>query len=309
MMRLRFTGRCTLGSPVLITLRISSRSAHTCSHSASSNARFSTELARSNACDSDMYPAPNPGSSGSKWNASRNFSRLCRSVSIFWLSTYVASMPSSPYRNWITSPALLRTVPSYLTMMSSIAFTRRRWMYPVSDVFTAVSMSPSRPPIAWKKNSCGVSPRRYEFSTNPRDSGPKSSLVKCGNDRPLNPNGMRLPSTFCWPTHAIICEMFRNEPFDPACTVIFTLLVSSRLACAEFPALSRALFKIWFTFCSKDCCMVMPGCISSSPFCARLITSLTSAFALVMVSLMERIVPSSAMVSEMPMVNPWCRSQ
>ena len=75
-----------------------------------------------------MYPAPNPGSSGSRWNVSRNFSLLCRSVSIFWLSTYVASMPSSPYRNWITSPALLRTVPSYLTMMSSIAFTKRRWM-------------------------------------------------------------------------------------------------------------------------------------------------------------------------------------
>ena len=43
---------------------------------------------------------------------------------------------------------------------------------PVSAVFTAVSMRPSRPPIAWKKNSDGVKPARYEFSTKPRDSGP-----------------------------------------------------------------------------------------------------------------------------------------
>ena len=154
-------------------------------------------------------------------------------------------------------------MPSYLTMMSSIAFTRRRWMYPVSDVFTAVSMRPSRPPMAWKKNSCGVNPRRYEFSTKPRDSGPRSSLGKCGNVRASNPNGMRFPSTFCCPTHAIICEMFRNDPFEPACTVILTLLVSSRLACAEFPALSRALFRIWFTFCSNVWCVVIPGCVSS----------------------------------------------
>ena len=53
----------------------------------------------------------------------------------------------------------------------SRTLTSRRWMYPVSDVFTAVSMSPSRPPMAWKKNSCGRRPRRYEFSTKPRDSG------------------------------------------------------------------------------------------------------------------------------------------
>ena len=72
-------------------------------------------------------------------------------------------------------------------------------MYPVEDVLTAVSMSPSRPPIAWKKSSCGVNPERYELETKPRDSGPRSSLVKCGRVRPANPKGMRFPSTFCWP--------------------------------------------------------------------------------------------------------------
>ena len=43
-------------------------------------------------------------------------------------------------------------------------------------------------------------------STNPRDSGPKSSFVKCGSVRWLKPKGMRLPSTFCCPTHAIIWQ-------------------------------------------------------------------------------------------------------
>jgi hypothetical protein len=36
------------------------------------------------------------------------------SASIFWLSMAAPSMPSSPYRNWMTSPTALRTVPSYL---------------------------------------------------------------------------------------------------------------------------------------------------------------------------------------------------
>ena len=65
--------------------------------------------------------------------------------------------------------------------------------------------------------------------------------MKCGSERPLKPKGMRLPSTFCCPTHAIICEMLRKDPLEPACTVILTLLVSSSEFCAEFPASSRAL--------------------------------------------------------------------
>jgi hypothetical protein len=45
-------------------------------------------------------------------------------------------------------------------------------MYPVSEVLTAVSIRPSLPPIAWKKNSSGVSPVKYEFLTNPLLSEP-----------------------------------------------------------------------------------------------------------------------------------------
>jgi hypothetical protein len=42
--------------------------------------------------------------------------------------------------------------------MSYNDFTSLRWMYPVLEVFTAVSDRPYRPPIEWKKNSCGFSP-------------------------------------------------------------------------------------------------------------------------------------------------------
>ena len=42
----------------------------------------------------------------------------------------------------------------------------------MSDVLTAVSISPSLPPIAWKKNSAGFKPVKYEFVTKPLASGP-----------------------------------------------------------------------------------------------------------------------------------------
>lgn len=182
-------------------------------------------------------------------------------------------------------------------------------MYPVDDVLTAVSISPSRPPIAWKNSSCGVSPDRYELDTNPRDSGPKSSFVKCGSVRPANPNGMRLPSTFCCPTHAIICEMLMKEPLDPAVTMRTTLLVSLRDDCAERPASSRALLSTWLTWFSNDSSMVRPGCASSSRACSFWVRRLTSFSARSMVSEMTRIVRSSATVSPMPMEKPCCSSQ
>mmetsp|Transcript_42303 Transcript_42303/g.76490 ORF Transcript_42303/g.76490 Transcript_42303/m.76490 type:complete len:261 (+) Transcript_42303:800-1582(+) len=55
--------------------------------------------------------------------------------------------PSSPNTNCTTSPLEVRTVRSYLSERSSKAFIRRRAMYPVSAVFTAVSTRPSRPPM------------------------------------------------------------------------------------------------------------------------------------------------------------------
>ena len=39
-----------------------------------------------------------------------------------------------------------------------MALINLRYKYPVSDVLTAVSINPSLPPIAWKKNSSGNNP-------------------------------------------------------------------------------------------------------------------------------------------------------
>mmetsp|Transcript_3996 Transcript_3996/g.11133 ORF Transcript_3996/g.11133 Transcript_3996/m.11133 type:complete len:210 (-) Transcript_3996:1531-2160(-) len=209
----------------------------------------------------------------------------------------------------MTSPRLLRTVPSYFRVTSSMAFTRRLWMYPVLEVFTAVSMSPSRPPMAWKKNSCGVSPRRYEFSTNPRDSGPWSSFRKWGSVRFTKPKGMRFPSTFCCPTQAVIWEMLMKEPLDPPVTMILMWLCSARLPCALFPAASRAWFSVLFTLASKVSTMVLPGCASRSPRWASWISFSTSSLASPMILLIVPIVASSATVSPMPTVKPCCMSQ
>mmetsp|Transcript_45128 Transcript_45128/g.134765 ORF Transcript_45128/g.134765 Transcript_45128/m.134765 type:complete len:352 (+) Transcript_45128:2239-3294(+) len=170
-------------------------------------------------------------------------------------------------------------------------------------------MRPSRPPIAWKKNSWGVRPRRYEFSTKPRDSGPKSSLVKCGSVRFWKPNGMRLPSTFCCPTQPIICEMLMNDPLEPADDIFTMLFVRSTEPSARLPASSRALFSTEFTRTSNASCIVRPGCASSSPawYCPMIF--FTSSLARSMISLIVVIVASSATVSPMPMLMPWCSSQ
>ena len=173
----------------------------------------------------------------------------------------------------------------------------------------AVSMSPSRPPMAWKKNSCGVRPRRYEFSTKPRLSGPWSSFTKWGRVRFTNPNGMRLPSTFCWPTHADIWEMLMKDPLEPPVTISLTWLCSARLPWALLPAASRAWLRVLFTLPSNVSTIVRPGCASSSPCWALSISFFTSSLASPMILLMVSIVASSATVSPMPTVNPCCMSQ
>lgn len=52
-----------------------------------------------------------------------------------------------------------------------ITLTNLLCMYPVSAVLTAVSTSPSLPPIVWKKNSVGVRPEKKLFSTKPFAAG------------------------------------------------------------------------------------------------------------------------------------------
>src|SRR5437899_2651576 len=88
------------------------------------------------------------------------------------------STPSSPNLNWMIVSAVFRTVPSSLTLRSSRALISRRCMYPERDVRTAVSTSPSRPPIAWKKYSVGWRPLLYDDLTNPFASAPRSPFRK-----------------------------------------------------------------------------------------------------------------------------------
>jgi len=54
---------------------------------------------------------------------------------------------------WMTRLVLSRQVPSYSALTSSSALISFRWMYPVSDVFTAVSISPSRPGTIYGQSS------------------------------------------------------------------------------------------------------------------------------------------------------------
>ena len=91
-------------------------------------------------------------------------------------------------------------------------------------------------------------------------------MAKCGNVRRAKPYGMRLPSTFCWPTHAMICEMLMSLPFEPAMTIALTLLVSSITSCTLRPAFWRAELSTRLTMFSNESTMVRPGCVSSSPF-------------------------------------------
>mmetsp|Transcript_60051 Transcript_60051/g.190768 ORF Transcript_60051/g.190768 Transcript_60051/m.190768 type:complete len:303 (-) Transcript_60051:1662-2570(-) len=120
---------------------------------------------------------------------------------------------------------------------------------------------------------------------------------------------MRLPSTFCCPTHAIICEMLMKDPLDPAVTICFTLLFSERERCALLPASSRALLSSWLTLFSKDSTMVRPGCAGSCLACACWMRSRTFALAAAMRSLIVSIVFTSATVSPMPMLKLCCSSQ
>mmetsp|Transcript_74137 Transcript_74137/g.191237 ORF Transcript_74137/g.191237 Transcript_74137/m.191237 type:complete len:358 (+) Transcript_74137:2955-4028(+) len=187
-------------------------------------------------------------------------------------------------------------------------FTSRRWMYPVSEVLQAVSMTPSRPPMACIQTSCGVSPARYEFSTKPRDSAPKSSLVKWGKVRSLKPYLILAPSTFCWPTHAIIWAMLIGDPLLPAFTMEIMLFLSSRELEPMLPASSRAAFSRWLTFASKDWYIVLPGCVSNLPRCASARIVRTSTLACFSVRSTLRSVSSLAIMSATPHENPLCVS-
>mmetsp|Transcript_18897 Transcript_18897/g.48506 ORF Transcript_18897/g.48506 Transcript_18897/m.48506 type:complete len:286 (+) Transcript_18897:875-1732(+) len=129
MRRVRLTGRNTESSPLGISaVRIRLSSSFRVSYSESMSC-LASKLVRSSSsisCSSQ---------SGFQRGLSKSYSYLFFRSSSFifsagsvWLSMPCPSIPSSPYRNWMTSPTLFRTVPSYLMITSSMDFTSRRWM-------------------------------------------------------------------------------------------------------------------------------------------------------------------------------------
>lgn len=77
-----------------------------------------------------------------------------------------------------------------------------------------IKLSPSLPPIVWKKNSVGVNPVKKLFATKPFAAGSLECISKWGSDLCKNPFGIREPLRVCWPTHAIIWDILMTEPYS-----------------------------------------------------------------------------------------------
>src|SRR5580704_2452436 len=86
-------------------------------------------------------------------------------------SMSTGSSLSAPYWNCTIPDEEFLTVSSYWVDKSSRDFINRLDIYPVSAVFTAVSTRPSRPDMAWKRNSVGVKPEKKLLRTNPFEGG------------------------------------------------------------------------------------------------------------------------------------------
>ena len=112
---------------------------------------------------------------------------------------------------------------------------------------------------------------------------------------------MRLPSTFCWPTQAMIWLMLMSLPLEPAMAMDLTLFASEIDSWTESPADVRAALSTRLTMASKDSIMVRPGWHSRAPRWPFWTSSLTLSFASSMIFSMVRIVDWSATASPMPM--------
>ena len=135
------------------------------------------------------------------------------------ISCDIPSSPSSPYLNCMIHPCASLEDPSFATQMDSNDLTNLRWIYPVMDVLTAVSIRPSLPPTVWCQYSSGVRPSMYECCTNPLDLAVLSSKSNMGSVLPLSVGCILFPEQFCCPTHAAICMILTIEPLEPDLTM------------------------------------------------------------------------------------------
>ena len=118
-------------------------------------------------------------------------------------------------------------------------------------------------------------------------------------------NGIRLPSTFCWPTKAIICKIFVGFPLEPADTIFFKWFLGSKAFCTNFPASWPALLSCSFALYSKESTIFLPGCDSNFPIWALYKISLI--FSLIFFNILATSSPvsESHMISLIPTVHPF----
>eukprot|EP00160_Parvularia_atlantis_P017066 Unigene5718_Nuclearia_a/m.17455 Unigene5718_Nuclearia_a/g.17455 ORF Unigene5718_Nuclearia_a/g.17455 Unigene5718_Nuclearia_a/m.17455 type:complete len:351 (+) Unigene5718_Nuclearia_a:973-2025(+) len=120
---------------------------------------------------------------------------------------------------------------------------------------------------------------------------------------------MRLPSTFCWPTQAAICEMLRSLPLEPALIICLKLLSRLSESMASLPACSRVEPSSLLIRFSTDSRSVMPGSLSNAPLRAFSIRPSTLRMASAMMRWMVEAVARLAMQSPMPTLKPFMSIQ
>ena len=104
----------------------------------------------------------------------------------------------------------------------------------------------------------------------------------------------------CCPRHAIICEMFKSLPLEPALTMVTKRLSLLKLFNPILPESFVALFKMLVTWNSNSSSLVLPVVFSKMPRYVWSIKFLTSFFFEVMDCVICAFVAWSAMRSLMP---------
>ena len=270
MIRFKFTGRCTPGSAIRLRcnanrlgLRVAfpTRDPDNCSFLLIARNRLGSFVAR--------HPPVVP-SRIVRVHAKRSpRTAPCdtRSVSTFCDSTVrrVHAVFAVKKLNHVSGG--VSTVPSYLTMMSSIAFTSRRLDVTrlgglhrgVDETFAATH--------GVEEELLRGQPSQVRVLDEPSSLGPKSSLEKCGNDLSVETKRDTLPfDVLLTDARASSARCLRTNPWNRLCTVIFTLLCRpTRLARSCRRCLSPCS-RSGSPFAQTTAASSSPAAISSSPF-------------------------------------------
>ena len=222
-----------------------------------------------------------------------------------WNSTLAPSMPSSPYKNCTTCCWAFLTIPSYWTMRDSMALIKRRRCIYITRFARLETLSTTHgveEKLGWRQTGqVGIFNKTATFRT----------VVVFGRVRWRNPNGMRFPSTFCWPTQAItlgggeeknikslwdwLPERYwfwillnQRQPWPWSYCTRKGISVHCHLFCLahrleyDWPSeailwriMTTPLFITWF---SNVCLREFPGVGVSSSLCAFSIKSITSRY-------------------------------